>query len=155
MIKTDVFYSIKCNRCGRIYYNVNGEEWYGDKLEALDEADEDGWLIVNEDKGHYCPDCLTKDRKVKPPYPNEVLSIEKFVKEFILKMVGEDYHPIEELDNGNGYLIYGILSNYNKPEGITEVEKEMIRQLAGNYKVDINVTTIGSTNQNKLDIKIY
>ena len=50
---------------------------------------------------------------------------------------------------------WGILLDSNKPEGVTETEKEIIKQLAGNYKVDINVTTLGGAKQKKLDIKIY
>lgn len=153
MVKTDVFYLIKCNRCGRIYINEDGEQYYGDKFEALDDAIEDGWLIVDNEYKQYCPNCLTEDGEIKQPYPNEVLAIEKFVKEFIIKMRGEDYHIIEEMDNGS-YLIYTLLSDYVKQEGVTDVEKEMIRQLAGKYKAEINITNLDNTNQKKLDIII-
>lgn len=154
MIKTDVFYSIKCNRCGRIYTNEDGEQYYGDKFEALDDADQDGWLTINEDRIHYCPNCLTENGDIKDSYPKEALEVERFVKEYIIKMKSEDYHCIEEMGDGS-YFIYGITLSYLKPEGITDIEKEMIRQLAGNYNVDIQVKKLPNDVQEKIEIKLY
>lgn len=51
---TAIFYAVKCDRCGEHY---DGEyEYYGNKNDALDAAQAEGWAEINDK--HYCPNCF-------------------------------------------------------------------------------------------------
>jgi hypothetical protein len=58
MITEEIFYGVKCDRCGDIY-EMNGEyTCYSDKGEILDAAFDDDWKEIHG--RHYCPCCYTE-----------------------------------------------------------------------------------------------
>ena len=58
MITEEIFYGVKCDRCGEVY-EMNGEyTCYSDKNEILDAALDDDWKEIHG--RHYCPCCYTE-----------------------------------------------------------------------------------------------
>lgn len=60
MITEEIFYGVKCDRCGKVY-EMNGEyAYYSDKNEILDAALDNGWKTIHGK--HYCSCCyIEKD----------------------------------------------------------------------------------------------
>ena len=58
MITEEIFYGVKCDRCGD-FYEMGGEyTCYSDKGEILDAALDDDWKEIHG--RHYCPCCYTE-----------------------------------------------------------------------------------------------
>lgn len=81
MIIKEIFYAVKCDRCGAIN-NEDDTSFWSDESTAENQAFDDEWL-VNEGK-HYCPNCFTVDDEtdetiVKPAFPDSVKQIRKFI----------------------------------------------------------------------------
>lgn len=96
MIVTEIFYGVKCNRCGEICESGEFQYW-SDEDGALQAAYESDWI---EEKGsHYCPDCYhideeTDEVKVRPPYPEVITKIRDF-----LWRVLKHYPDVKELED--------------------------------------------------------
>lgn len=81
MIVKEIFYGVKCNRCGEM--NETGDYTYmSDESSAENEALDNEWFIDNGK--HYCPNCFTvndetDEKTVNPPIPDIVKKIEKFL----------------------------------------------------------------------------
>lgn len=81
MIIKEIFYAIKCDRCGAIN-NEDDTSFWSEESTAENQAIDDEWAY---EKGkHYCPNCFTTDEEtdeiiVKPPFPESVKRIEKFI----------------------------------------------------------------------------
>jgi len=97
VIIKEIFYAVKCDRCGCIN-EVEDIQFLSDEDIAESFAVDDNWLCNIKGK-HYCPDCLTEDEEteeilIKPPFPPSVNRIKEFVE-----FTGN--HPgIMERDNG-------------------------------------------------------
>lgn len=82
MIVPEIFYGVKCDRCGEIH--ESGEyAYYSDESNALDEAKESDWIEQNGK--HYCPCCYTQDEEteaitIRPNIPESVKKIQKFIR---------------------------------------------------------------------------
>lgn len=102
MIIKEIFYAIKCDRCG--YINEIGDiQFQSDEDVAELQAVNNDWLCNIKGK-HYCPNCFTEDEEteeilIKPPFPP---SIDR-IKEFISKIT--ENHP-RVLEKENGFEIY-------------------------------------------------
>jgi hypothetical protein len=81
MIITEVFYGVKCNRCGTQYEDSEHAFW-NDEGNTLEYSHSEGW---NEQNGkHYCPDCHEVDDdgdliKVYEDYPQHLKTLIKFI----------------------------------------------------------------------------
>ena len=85
MIITKVFYTVKCDRCGKVYDRAE-YGYYNDMDSALSYAKEDEW--IERAKMHYCPDCYIVDEdtetvRIKPPRPVHLDYLERFVNGFL------------------------------------------------------------------------
>jgi len=82
MIIKEIFYGIKCDRCG--CYNESGDyKFYMEESQAVENAMDDEWNTTIQDN-HYCPNCYTinedtEEITIKPPFPESVKRIEKFI----------------------------------------------------------------------------
>ena len=83
MIITDVFFAVKCDRCGK----VHDEIWANEEDNAVETAKDNDWLCNIPGK-HYCPNCYIindlDEIKIKPPFPLAV----KNIKGFVLSQIG-------------------------------------------------------------------
>ncbi|MCE5332721.1 MAG: hypothetical protein LLF95_11365 [Bacteroidales bacterium] len=82
MILKEIFYAVKCDRCGAINNETDTAFW-GEKSQAVLQCQDDEWLC-NVPGKHYCPNCFTTNEEneevtIKPPFPESVKRIEKFI----------------------------------------------------------------------------
>ena len=59
MITEEIFYGVKCDRCGDVYEMGGEYTCYSDKSEILDSAFDDDWKEIHG--RHYCPCCYTEN----------------------------------------------------------------------------------------------
>lgn len=98
MITEEIFYGVKCDRCGNSYEICGEYTYYSDKSEILDAALDDGWKEIHG--RHYCPCCYTeKDGTTvtnnhddkddsreyipRPSYPNCYHKLQQFMRVII------------------------------------------------------------------------
>lgn len=82
MILKEIFYAVKCDRCGTINQETDNAFW-NDESTAENQANDNEWLC-NVPGKHYCPNCHTVNEDtdeitIKPPFPESVKRIEKFI----------------------------------------------------------------------------
>lgn len=81
MIITEIFYGLKCDRCGELYTDGEHSFW-NDESNVIENSYESDW---NELKGkYYCPDCHevddeTDEVKVYEEYPEHLKTLNKFI----------------------------------------------------------------------------
>ena len=108
MIVPEIFYGVKCNRCGEMFESGD-YAYYSDESSVLDEALECDWIEQNGK--HYCPNCYTQDEetdefKIYPEIPEVVKKIQKFIrtitknnpetkeKQDLFELSFNEFHPI-------------------------------------------------------------
>jgi rubredoxin len=113
MLVTDVFYGVKCDRCGDLYEDSDGHTFFSSADSPIEGASDDEWKEVKSK--HYCPNCYTKDDDdnvvPKPDYPKSV----EIVKEFI-KLIKKSTPRITEFTDAfeiRAYENYGELMPYD------------------------------------------
>ena len=77
MIITEVFYAVKCNRCGTVYDDSEHSFWSDEGI-SVENALESDWKEVNNK--HYCTDCYeideeTDEIKVYEDYPKHLKTL--------------------------------------------------------------------------------
>ena len=81
MIVSEIFYGLKCNRCGELYEDGEHSFW-SDESSAIENAYESDWTEL---KGkHYCPNCHeideeTDEIKVYEDYPQHLKTLNGFI----------------------------------------------------------------------------
>lgn len=131
MIITEVFYGIKCNRCGELYEDGEHSFW-SDESSAMENAGESDWQEV---KGkHYCPNCCEVDEetdeiKVFEEYPQLLKTLNGFIDK-ILKGINRDVLEYED-----SFMIKCRL--YNKPK-LELFEVDYIKSLLGEKYISLD-----------------
>lgn len=82
MIKPEIYYTLECDRCHKMFEDSDDHSAYTRPSEVLELAESSEW-IEHEGK-HYCPDCYYFDHKTKSFLPYDVwppclFRLEKFV----------------------------------------------------------------------------
>lgn len=101
MIVSEIFYGVKCNRCGEQYEDGEHSFW-SDEYNAIENAIESEWI---EEKGkHYCTECYEyneeKDENYpKKDFPEYIKKTKKFIDKMLLSYSAtisekEDYFQI-------------------------------------------------------------
>ena len=101
MIVSEIFYGVKCNRCGEQYEDGEHSFW-SDEDNAIENAIESEWI---EEKGkHYCTECYEyneeKDENLpKIDFPEYIKKTKKFIDKMLLSYSAkisekEDYFEI-------------------------------------------------------------
>jgi hypothetical protein len=86
MILKEIFYAVKCNRCG-ILHEGSDYSYFSQEGDAIESAYESEWCEF--DDKHYCPDCFTftdedqEEVKVKEPYPDKLVKLRKFLEKVL------------------------------------------------------------------------
>ena len=147
MIITEVFYGVKCDRCGEIYEDSE-HSFYSDEDSAQQNALDDEWGELNGK--HYCPNCHIIDEEkdeVKPfaPFPNHVKLIRKFFSS-VVKSVRES---IDESKEGIITLKYRLLYD----EGLRPYDEEYLRNCLKDDFIDL-VQTKELRHQTQISISI-
>lgn len=130
MIITEIFYGVKCNRCGDILDDGEHSFW-NDECGAEENATNSEWI---EDKGrHYCPNCYEynedDDKQIPlPEFPAYLKELNKFLKNSI---VG---YSVEVKETDTEFLVVKPLYNRTKLE---DFEIAYITGLAGSNLISI------------------
>lgn len=85
MIVSDIFYGLKCDRCGEFYEDGDHSFW-SDKESAIEYSHDSDWVEKNDK--HYCPKCYDLDEEtdeitIREPFPRLVKQIECFIEKII------------------------------------------------------------------------
>jgi acetylornithine deacetylase/succinyl-diaminopimelate desuccinylase-like protein len=129
MIIAEVFYGIKCNRCGEIYDGGDFSFW-NDEGTAIENATEADWAELNGK--HYCTDCheLGEDRdvvKVYDDYPKHL----KTLNTFITYVVAGSKNVIE---NEVGFTVN---CRFFKKKRLEPLEEDYVKQLLADKFVSL------------------
>ena len=86
MITKEIFYSVKCNRCGAINEDGDDQSCFFDEGDAVESAIGNMWEELNNK--HYCPDCFTINNETdevtaKEPYPAHLVKLKKFLEKVL------------------------------------------------------------------------
>jgi phage FluMu protein Com len=85
MIITEIFYGIRCNRCGELLEDGECSFW-SDEGSAIENATESSWVEI---KGkHYCPDCHIMNEEtdeiiVFEEYPQPLKKLNRFIDKIL------------------------------------------------------------------------
>lgn len=134
MIEPIISYSVKCDRCGKIFFDYYNNCAFDSKFAAEQEAFSQGWYSI--DDNHYCPDCHV-DGVIKDPIPDYVRKLDIFMriisKSYTCKFVEEDdYFAI------SGYTKWG--------KELATRDKEFIKSFAGDKLIEIEMIYKGCSN---------
>lgn len=126
MIITDVFYAVKCDRCGKVCDGTDAE-YYNDMDSALEYAKEEEWIA--QYGKHYCPNCYVvnedaEEIRVKPPRSQHLKSLEKFINEFL----GCNARVLESSDDYE-VLFYG--------KDLSILDEGYIREMLGDNLISL------------------
>ena len=132
MIVSEIFYGVKCNRCGEQFEDGEHSFW-SDENGAVENAMESEWI---EEKGkHYCTNCYDyndefETQSIRPDFPEHVRKIKKFLEKII---VGHSIFVREHSDN---FIISKILYNQT---GLNSYDTNYITDFLGNKLESIDV----------------
>ena len=132
MIVSEIFYGVKCNRCGEQYEDGEHSFW-SDESGAVENAMESEWI---EEKGkHYCSECYEQDEEteentVKPDFPEHVKNLKKFFE----KMIVGHSNRISEQDD-----YFKISKNLYNTTELNHYETTYIKEMLGDNLILIEV----------------
>jgi hypothetical protein len=131
MIITEVFYGIKCDRCGEIFEDGEHSFW-SDESSAIENATDSEWGEKNSK--HYCSNCHEKDEetdeiKVFEEYPQQLKTLNGFIDK-ILKGISRNVLEYED-----SFLIKCYF--YYKPK-LDSFEIDYIKSLLGEKFISLD-----------------
>lgn len=131
MIISEIFYGLKCNRCGKIHDDGEHSFW-NDESTAIENACESEWIEQNGK--HYCPTCYDynedKDENiVRAEFPDHLKLLNKFLKKMVLGHNDE----VKELDNC--FLVSKSLHNKTR---LDSFEEKYIKDMLGENLISID-----------------
>lgn len=96
MITKEIFYSVKCNRCGTVNEDGDDQSCFFDEGDAVESAINNDWAEI--DNKHYCPDCFTYNDETdeyteKAPYPDHLTKLKKFLEKVLNVRARVFEHP--------------------------------------------------------------
>lgn len=147
-IITNVFYAVKCDRCGELHENFDDSSFYFDKNSALEDIENDEW--IEQDNKHYCPNCYivdeeTDDIQVKSPYP---VTMEK-LKRFLAKCLNVSV-SVKETDEYFEIKFYTY-----KSKQLDKADEDYIRHITGDKLISIEYIYDKQYSNATCLIKIY
>jgi hypothetical protein len=132
MIVSEIFYGVKCNRCGEQYEDGEHSFW-SDESGAVENAMESEWI---EEKGkHYCSECYeqneeTEENTVKPDFPEHVKNLKKFFDKII---VGHSSSILEQED------CLKISKTLYNQTGLNSYDTNYITEITGASLISIDI----------------
>jgi len=146
MIVAEVFYGVKCNRCGELYEDGDHSFW-SDQNTCIENAYESGWIELKNN--HYCNDCHevneeTDEVKVFEDYPPYIKTLNKFIDKILFGTRREFFEYEHE------FLIK--CSFYKKPK-LDLFEVDYVKNLLGDKFISLDYE-VGKYNSFTCRIKI-
>ena len=143
MITEQIFYGVKCDRCGEDFESRGDYSFMVDQGDILDEAYEQDWQ--NIDGRHYCPNCYEDnpdpdhdddhEYRPKPAFPEYVDRLKRFVAAILGGWRQEEFED---------QLLIRFHTGHNEKELAPEYE-EMIRKILKEAEYRIEVLTKENT----------
>jgi len=126
---TEVFYGIKCNRCGKICDDGEHAFW-NDESGAEENAMDSDWL--SENGKHHCPNCFEYDEEqdknlIYQDYPQHLKDLNKF-----LKTISGYSHETKE-----GDAFFMVSKNMHNRTQLAEFEEAYIKAILGDNLISI------------------
>lgn len=124
MIVSEIFYGLKCNRCGEVYEDGEHSFW-SDESSAIENAIESEW---HEEKGkHYCTNCHSKSEEnddvvVFGEFPQILKTLNKFIDSVAFGTAR--YVSENETE-------FTVKCRFYKNQKLKEFEELFIKQLLG------------------------
>lgn len=146
MIVTEIFYGLKCNRCGEL--NDDGEHsFWNDEAAAVENAYESEW--IEHKGGHYCPNCYKEnvngDNVPLPDFPKPIKDLMNFLKNSIIG------YSLEIKETESELTLIKCLYNREKLE---DFEKAYISGLIGSNLISITCKKHEIYTRHQVEIKI-
>lgn len=147
MIIKEIFYGLKCNRCGTTFSDGEHEFW-SDEDSAIEYAYDSDWI---EEKGkHYCVSCHEhneeKDENVPfPEFPKHLKELDKFLK----NINGWDRVINESSDD-----MFIISKRLYDRDNLLSFEEDYIKGLMGEKFISLEYLKAESYSKQTLLIKI-
>lgn len=126
MILTEIFYAVKCNRCGDVCDNGDYSFW-NEESDAVENAYDSGWTEL---KGkHYCEGChetneVTDEIVVFEDYPQHLKTLNSFIDKVVKGLTRKVFEY--ESDFHVKFKLY----KYSRLE---QSEENYIKNLLGEY----------------------
>lgn len=121
MIVSEIFYGVKCNRCGEQFEDGEHSFW-SDENSAEENAMESEWIWEKNGK-HYCPNCYeldeeTEDTTPLPEFPEHLKKLKSFIdknlKSYCSSIIETDDFFKVETGIYNGSTLASYEENYIK-----------------------------------------
>jgi len=125
MIVTEIFFGVKCNRCGDVCSDGEHEYW-SDEDNALENAINSDWLGYK--KKHYCGNCY--DWITNEPFPHftgEILEVKKIIEKML---PGYDFKTRDDAEK----TIF--LKKMQQP--ISKIYRNLIAEIAGEKLINMD-----------------
>lgn len=124
MIVSEIFYGLKCNRCGEVYEDGEHSFW-SDESSAIENAIEAGWAI--EKGNHYCTNCHDRNEEndqivVFDEFPEHLKTLNKFID----RVASGTARTISETNEE-----FKVKCRFYKTPKLKDFEESLIKQLLG------------------------
>jgi len=132
MIVSEIFYGVKCDRCGEVYEDGEHSFWT-EEDSAIENAIESEWAQL---KGkHYCTGCheVNEDTDEVIPY-EEFPKYLKTLNSFLDRIAQGTSRQVQEPDGTNQFIVKGRF--YNKAK-FADFEENYIKSLIGEYFISL------------------
>ncbi len=132
MIKNEIVYGIKCDRCHEMYEDSDDISFFFNQQEVLEFAKDSDWIEKNGK--HYCPSCYERlgnddDFEIKTPYPKEIFKLRKLLTNYV-----SDYAKIAEHSDDFTISLY-LRSNTLPDKPIMDMIAFILKDITWDYKL--------------------
>lgn len=122
MIIEEIFYGVKCNRCGENYNDGDDGQLHDSRADIEEYANDDGWLVLG--RKHYCPNCYNMDDDTpKKDFPEHLEDLNKFIDHVV--------HAHREKDTGDDPDKYVVTFSMYGYKCLGEHHIDFIKSLLG------------------------
>ncbi len=123
MIVSEIFYGVKCDRCGEMHDDGEHTFW-NDEGSSIENAMESEW--ITEKHKHYCPNCyeFNEDKDDNVPKPDFPLHLKH-----LLKFINKATTHISEVDEQDD--LFQVSAHSYKKDKLETFEENYIKQLLG------------------------
>lgn len=152
MITEQIFYGVRCDRCGEDFESHGDYSYMSDSGDIWDEACDQDWQLI--DGRHYCPHCYEEnpdpdndddhEYRPKPAYPECVPTLRKF-----LHVLG-GYSQVES----NNWLAFRIHTGRDEKDLAPEY-RAMIDKILCNTEHRIDVVDLEKASNAEVNIIIH